>query len=223
MSRLTANLAANLAANLGTFWEERLLPRVIDVTCSDKVTGKWRAQVCAPLAGDVLEVGFGSGTNLQHYPAAVERVYAVEPSDLAWERAQPAIAAFGRPVERIGLDGAAIDVPHARMDAVVSSYTMCTIPDLDSALSEMRRVLRPGGALHFVEHAKPPNPRVAARQQKLQPLWGRIAGGCHLGRDIPTLVTAGGFTLEELDAFFMPGPAVSRPFGWMTVGRATPA
>jgi ubiquinone/menaquinone biosynthesis C-methylase UbiE len=210
-------------SRLGSYWEERLLPRVIDVTCSDKVTGEWREQVCAPLVGDVLEVGFGSGTNLQHYPAAVQRVYAVEPSDLAWERAQPAIAAFGRPVERIGLDGAAIDLPDAGTDAVVSSFTMCTIPDLDSALAEMRRVLRPGGALHFVEHAKPPDPKVARRQQRLQPLWGRLAGGCHLGRDIPVLVEGSGFSVDELEAFWMPGPAVMRPFGWLTVGRATPA
>ncbi|RNL63398.1 class I SAM-dependent methyltransferase [Nocardioides marmoriginsengisoli] len=207
---------------MGDLWEQRLLPRVIDVTCSDKVTGTWRDQVCAPVAGEVLEVGFGSGTNLRHYGDAVQRVHAVEPSDLAWERAQPAIRAFGRPVERIGLDGAAIALADGTMDAVVSSYTMCTIPDLDSALAEMRRVLRPDGALHFVEHAKPPNPKVAARQDKLQPLWGRIAGGCHLGRDIPNLVADGGFTVHELDAFWMPGPRFMRPFSWMTVGRATP-
>lgn len=209
-------------SRIGAFWEARILPRVIEVTCSDKLTGEWREQVCTPLAGEVLEVGFGSGTNLRYYPAAVRRVYAVEPSDLAWERAQPAIAAFGRPVERIGLDGAEIEVPDGEMDAVVSSYTMCTIPDLDAALSEMRRVLRPDGALHFVEHAMAPDLKVAARQQRLQPLWGRFAGGCHLGRDIPNLVAGAGFTLADLEAFYMPGPDVMRPFGWLTVGRATP-
>jgi SAM-dependent methyltransferase len=213
---------SRLGSRLGAFYEAHLLPRIIEVTCSDKATGEWRERVCAPLSGDVLEVGFGSGTNLRHYPASVERVLAVEPSDLAWKRAQPAIQAFGRPVERIGLDGAAIDVPDDAVDAVVSSFTMCTIGDLDSALAEMRRVLRPGASLHFVEHAKSPDAGVAARQQRWQPMWGRVAGGCHLGRDIPSLVADAGLGLDELDAFYMPGPAAMRPFGWLTIGRATP-
>lgn len=202
------------------FYDERVLPRVIELTCSDRATGKWRAQVCAPLAGDVLEVGFGSGTNLQHYPDAVDRVLAVEPADLAWERSAAVRAGFGRPVERIGLDGAALTLPDASVDAVVSSYTMCTIGDLTSALSEFGRVLRPGGALHFVEHSLSPHAPVAAKQQRWQPRWEKIAGGCHLDRHIPDLITDGGFTVEELDAFYMPGPAFLRPFGWLTVGRA---
>lgn len=207
----------------GDFYEAHLLPRLIDVTCSDRLTGKWRAQVCADVSGDVLEVGFGSGTNLRHYPAAVERVLAVEPSDLAWRRARKAVAGFGRPVQRIGLDGAAIDLPDASVDAVVSAYTMCTIADLAGALGQFKRVLRPGGALHFVEHGLAPDPDVAAKQQRWQPRWGRIAGGCHLDRDIPALVTSAGFGLERHDAFYMPGPEVAKPLGWLNIGRATPA
>lgn len=206
---------------IATFWEEHLLPRVIDLTCSDRATGKWRHQVCAPLAGEVLEVGFGSGTNLAHYPAAVERVHAIEPADLAWRRAQPAVAAFGRPVQRIGLDGARIDLPDASVDAVVSSYTMCTIPDLTSALAEFRRVLRPGGALHFVEHSLSPDSDVAARQRRWQPRWEKVSGGCHLDRDIPALVAGAGLEITDLDAFYAPGPSFTRTFGWLTVGRAT--
>jgi SAM-dependent methyltransferase len=203
-----------------SFWEERLLPRVIEVTCSERATGRWRAQRFAGLAGEVLEVGFGSGTNLAHYSADVERVYAVEPADLAWRRAKTAVATFGRPVQRIGLDGAALDLPDASVDAVVSAFTMCTIPDLDGALAEIRRVLRPGGALYFVEHALAPDPKIAARQQRIQPVWSRIGGGCHLTRDIPTLVASGGFEISELEELWMPGPAVMRPFGWLTLGRA---
>lgn len=208
-------------SRLGAFWDEQLLPRVIDITCSDRLTGAWRSQVCAPLAGDVLEVGFGSGTNLSHYPAQVQRVYAVEPADLAWRRAGTAVAAFGRPVERIGLDGAQIDIPDESVDAVVSSYTMCTIADLTSALAEFRRVLRPGGALHFVEHSLSPEEHVAARQRRWQPRWERIAGGCHLDRDIPELVSGSGLEVTELDAFYAPGPSFSRAFGWITIGRAS--
>ncbi len=207
---------------IGAFWEDRLLPRVIDLTCSDRLTGRWRDQVCAPLSGEVLEVGFGSGTNLGHYPRPVERVYAVEPADLAWRRARPAIAAFERPVDRIGLDGARLELPDASVDAVVSSYTLCTIPAVTEALVEFRRVLRPGGALHFVEHSLSPDPEVAARQRRWQPRWEKLAGGCHLDRDIPALVADAGMELFELDAFYAPGPAMARPFGWLTIGRACP-
>lgn len=209
--------------SLAGFWEARLLPRVIDVTCSDRVTGRWREQICADLSGDVLEVGFGSGTNLAHYPSAVTSVSAVEPADLAWDRAAGAVAAFGRPVRRTGLDGARLGQEDASVDAVVSAFTMCTIPDLTSALSEIRRVLRPGGRLHFVEHALAPEPRVAARQRRIQPVWGRLAGGCHLTRDMPALLDAAGYTVPDLEAFWMPGPKVMRPFGWVTLGRAVPA
>lgn len=206
---------------IGTFWDERLLPRFIDVTCSDRMTGKWRDQICAPLTGEVLEVGFGSGTNLGHYPSAVERVYAVEPADLAWRRARGAIATFGRPVDRIGLDGARVDLADSSVDAVVSAYTMCTIADLTSALAEFRRVLRPGGSLHFVEHSLAPDAHVAARQLRWQPRWGKLAGGCHLDRDIPELIADSGLAITELDAFYAPGPAMARPFGWITIGRAS--
>lgn len=210
---------------LGNLWNEHLLPRVIDVTCSDRVTRDYRERAIEGVRGEVLEVGFGSGTNLRHYPAEVERLYVVEPADVAWKKASKSIERFGRPVERIGLDGAVIDLPDASVDAVVSSFTMCTIPDLDSALAEMHRVLRPDGRVHFVEHGLAPDPRVAAKQRQWQPRWGRIAGGCHLDRDIPALVTAAGFELgeDDLDAFWMPGLKAMRPFSWLSIGHARPA
>lgn len=211
-----------IGAALARFYNERILPPLTALSCSDRNTGRWREQAFGDLAGDVLEVGFANGTNLLHYPAAVRRVYAVEPSDVAWRHADRRIRDFGRPVERIGLDGARLALPDDSVDAVVSAYTMCTIPDLESALSEMRRVLRPEGSLHFVEHGLSPEPAVADRQQRWTPRWGRIAGGCHLDRDIPTLVEAAGFNLSDLDTFYMPGPALSKPFGWLTIGRAEP-
>lgn len=209
--------------SLKDFYDARILPRVIDVTCSDRATGKWRHRAFSGLSGEVLEVGFGSGTNLRHYPAGVERVYAVEPADLAWERARSSIEEFARPVERIGLDGAALDLPDASVDAVASAYTMCTIPELTTALEQMRRVLRPGGRLHFVEHSLAQDPAVAARQRRWQPRWEKLAGGCHLDRDLPALVADAGFALDDLDAFWMPGPKVARPFGWIVLGSATPS
>lgn len=209
-------------SRLGDLWNEHLLPRVIDVTCSDRITREWRDQVCGPVSGEVLEIGFGSGTNLRHYPDAVDRLYVVEPADVAWRKAAKGIERFGRPVQRIGLDGAAVDLPDASVDAVVSSYTMCTIPDLTSALAEIHRVLRPGGRLHFVEHGLAPDPAVAAKQRRWQPRWEKLAGGCHLDRDIPAMVAGAGFRFgdDDLDAFWMPGPKAMRPFSWLSVGHA---
>ena len=123
--------------------------------------------------------------NLAHYGPDVTGVLAVEPADLAWERALPRIAAFGRPVERVGTDAAGLDLSTASVDAVVSTWTLCTIPALVTALAEIARVLRPGGALHFVEHTTSDHPALARAQAVVQPVWGAWAGGCHLDRDIP--------------------------------------
>jgi len=203
-------------------WNDHLLPRLTALTCSDRNTGQWRELALSGVSGDVLEVGFANGTNLLHYPLAVRRVYAVEPSDVAWTKAASRIRDFGRPVERIGEDAARISLPDDSVDVVVSAYTMCTIPDLDSALREMRRVLRPEGSLHFVEHGLSPDSEVAARQHRWTPRWRKVAGGCHLDRDIPRLVEDAGFNLSDLDSFYAPGPAFARPWAWFTIGRAEP-
>jgi ubiquinone/menaquinone biosynthesis C-methylase UbiE len=202
------------------FYDKRILPPLTALTCSDRNTGRWRDQAFGGVSGDVLEVGFANGTNLLHYPEAVRRVYAVEPSDAAWRHAQRRIEAFGRPVERIGLDGAQLALPDGSVDAVVSAYTMCTIPDLPAALAEMHRVLRPGGALHFIEHGLSPDADVADRQHRWTPRWGKVAGGCHLDRDIPALVEHAGFNLSDLETFYLPGPEFARPWTWFTLGRA---
>jgi len=207
---------------LARFYDGHVLPRLTALSCSDRSTGRWRDQAFGAVSGDVLEVGFANGTNLLHYPAAVHRVYAVEPSDVAWRKARRRIDAFGRPVERVGLDGAQIQLPDDSVDAVVSAFTLCTIPHLDAALAEFRRVLRPDGSLHFVEHGLSPDASVAARQHRWTPRWKKIAGGCHLDRDIPALVEDAGFNLSDLEADYMPGPAAARPWAWLTVGRAEP-
>ena len=205
-----------------TRWNERVVPHLVDLALSDRVTGGWRARVAAGVEGDVLELGFGSGTNLSHYGPTVARVLAVEPSDVAWEKASKSIASFGRPVERAGLDGAHLDVPDASVDAVVSTWTMCTIPDLSSALAEVRRVLRPGGRLHFVEHSLAPSDRVARVQRRIQPTWGRLAGGCHLDRDIPAELVAAGFVVPDLRTRYASRLWPARPFGWFVTGAAEP-
>jgi len=207
---------------LSRVWNERILPPLTALSCSDRSTGRWRDQAFSGVTGDVLEVGFANGTNLLHYPATVRRVYAVEPSDVAWRRAARRIEEFGRPVERIGLDSATLALPDDSVDAVVSAWTMCTIPDLEAALAEMRRVLRPGGALYFAEHALSPEEPVAERQHRWTPRWKKVAGGCHLDRDIPHLVEDAGFNLSDLESFYLPGPDVAKPWAWLTIGRAEP-
>ncbi len=206
---------------LSTWWDERVLPRFIDATMNEASTATWRRTVCADLAGDVLELGFASGRNLPHYPTTVEHVLAVEPADLAWERAAPRIRTFPGDVQRVGLDGAALPLTEASVDAVVSTWTLCTIPGIESALAEVRRVLRPGGALRFVEHSLAPPGRVANAQRRIQPTWGRFAGGCHLDRDIRGLLEGAGFRVDLTHAGFVsPGPA--KPWGYFVTGSATP-
>lgn len=181
-----------------SWWEERILPRLVDVALSESMSRRWRELACANASGRVLEVGFASGRNLAHYPPAVSEVLAVEPADLAWARAAERVEEFGRPVRRVGLDGATLPLEDTSVDLVISTWTMCTIPDLTAALSEMRRVLRPGGAVRYVEHVRSPHPGARRIQERLQPLWGTMSGGCRLERDIEGALESAGFTVTAL-------------------------
>lgn len=196
------------------WWERRVVPRLLEVTCGGALAEGWRATTCAraDVHGTVLEIGFGSGRNLPHYTDAVTRVLAVEPSDLAREFATERITAFGRPVELVGVDAAALALPDHSVDAAVSTWTLCTVPDWQSALTEIARVLRPGGALSFVEHTVSARPRVAAVERALQPAWGRVAGGCHLDRDVPGALERAAYGLAD-----------RRDAGWFVSALARPA
>ncbi len=199
-------------------WDEQVLPRLVDVCCGLWPLERLRAPVCEGLHGDVLEVGFGSGLNVPHYPPAVRHVTAVEPSDLAWRLAGRRIAQATATIERGGLDGQRLDAPDESYDCALSTFTLCTIPDPGAALAEIRRVLRPGGTLHFAEHGLAPDPEVQRWQRALEPLWGLVSGGCHLSRPIKDLVSQAGFRIDRLDQFYGGGP---KPFGYFYVGRAT--
>jgi len=178
-----------------------------------------RRDVCGGLTDRVLEIGFGSGLNLAGLPAEVASVDAVEPSDVGWELSAERRAASPVPVARVGLDGQRLAAPDASYDAVLSTFTLCTIPDVEAALAEVRRVLRPGGTLHLLEHGLAPDARVAGWQRRLDPLQGRVAAGCHLTRDAPALVEAAGFTVDRLEQQYLPGPGLGKP--WTFVSLAT--
>jgi ubiquinone/menaquinone biosynthesis C-methylase UbiE len=184
---------------------EHVLPRIIDVACNLKDAVPQRRRVCEGLAGDVVEIGFGSGLNVPFYPPAVTHVAAVEPADVGWKLAGKRLRATTIPVERSGLDGQSLPLPDDRFDAALSTWTMCTIPDITAALRELRRVLKPGGTLHFVEHGLAPDERVRQWQHRLEPLQKRIFGGCHLTRPVVELLTDAGFTIKEVDVYYEEG------------------
>jgi ubiquinone/menaquinone biosynthesis C-methylase UbiE len=186
-------------------YRTHVLPRILDVAGGTKAAQPLRRRVCEGLAGEIVEIGFGSGRCVPMYPVAVTRVAAVEPSDLAWKLAGERLHAATVPVERAGLDGQSLPFADHSYDAALSCWTMCTIPDLEAALSELRRVLKPAGELHFVEHGLAPDERIRRWQRRLDPLQQRFVGGCHLTRPIAELITAAGFTITELDVLYEPG------------------
>ena len=176
-----------------------------------------RATVCQGLHGRVLEIGFGTGLNLDYYPADVTEILVVEPSESAMRLAQPREAGATAPVERIGRDGARLTLPDGSVDCVLSTYTLCTIPAVEAALDEIYRVLKPEGALHFLEHGRAPTESVRRWQRRLHPVHTRLVGGCHMDRPIDDLITHAGLMIRELETGYGDGP---RPFSYLYRGRA---
>lgn len=197
------------------FYDDRVLPHVIDVVLSGKQFARMRERVTTRLEGDVLEVGFGSGRNVPYYGPSVRRVLAVDPAVTGRKIAAKRVAASATPIEYVGLDGEKLPLDDSSIDSVLTTWTLCTIPDVHRALGEMHRVLRPGGTLHFLEHGRSPDPAVVRWQDRLTPMQRRVAGGCHLNRSIDTLVTDAGFGLDELSTYYVKGPKF---FGFMYEG-----
>ena len=202
-------------------WTEQVVPRVTDKMLGSRQVMKLRRRAVDSLAGDVVEIGFGSGLNVPLYPTEVTRVYAVDPSMVARQLSQERVAASPVPVEFVGLDGAHLPLDDASVDAALSTFTLCTIPDVVSALSEVRRVLRPGGTFHFLEHGLCPDPAVAKQQHRFNGMQQRLAGGCHLDRPIDALVSEAGFALTQVEHDQMPGPKFMLPWGYLYQGVAT--
>ena len=200
------------------FYADQVLPRITDLLLGTKAFGKVRQEVCEGLHGAVVELGFGSGLNLSHLPPEVEGVWAVEPSGTALKLARKRTDASSVLVQAAGLDGARIESPDDRFDTALSTMTLCTIPDVEAALEEVRRVLKPGGTFHFAEHGHSPDAKVARTQDRFNGMEQRFAGGCHLNREISALITGAGLRIDTMRNFYLKGP---KAWGYMYLGTAT--
>jgi len=199
------------------FYQDQIVPLLINWSMRQKNLAAYRARIIPAAEGRVLEIGIGSGLNLPFYSRNVARVIGLEPS--------PRLLAMARQFERTGngsvefIEGSAEAIPlqDASVDTVVTTWTLCSIPDALRALRDMRRVLRPGGHLLFVEHGRAPDPNVIWWQDRLTPVWKRLGGGCHLNRAIGTLIEGAGFQFDRLETGYMRGP---KPMTFMYEGSA---
>lgn len=190
-------------------YSRHILPRLLDGACGVQPIARQRAKVVPQAVGDVVEIGIGSGLNLPFYDAdAVRSVTGIDPDERLWDRAAARVRACAFPVRRLDLSGESLPLDTASADTVVVTYTLCTIPDPVAALREMARVLKPGGRILFTEHGRAPDASVARWQARIDPVWRRLAGGCHSGRDTPALFRAAGLELDQLEQMYIPGPKV---------------
>jgi len=189
-----------------SWYEERILPSLINVACSTKPTRRQREKIVPRASGDVLEIGFGSGLNLPYYDRArVRRIWGLEPSVGMRRLARDAISRRSLEVELIDLPGEEIPLDDNSVDTVLVTYTLCTIPEVVRALEGMRRVLKPEGELLYCEHGKAPDPGVLKWQERLNPAWKRFSGGCNIHRDIPAILNESGFVVEDDNRMYLPG------------------
>jgi ubiquinone/menaquinone biosynthesis C-methylase UbiE len=200
-------------------YAQYILPWLTHLVMQNKTLMPYRAQVVSAAHGRVLEIGLGSGLNLPFYPPQVERLYGVEPAAALLRRARRQAQRVSFPVQLLLASGEALSLADASMDTVVTTWTLCTIPNVAAALQEMRRVLVPGGQFLFVEHGLAPEARIAAWQHRLTPLWKRLAGGCHLNRQIDALIRSAGFTVSTMQTAYLKG---SRSLTYLYWGEAEP-
>ena len=197
-----------------------ILPKVVHFTWGLKPNMRQREKVVPCARGRVLEIGIGSGLNLPYYDSAkVSKIWGLDPSPEMTQMARRAAASLPFTVEFIGLPGDEIPLEDNSVDTVVVTYTLCTIPVTTPALRQISRVLRPGGELIFCEHGAAPDASVRRWQNRLNPIWKRLGGGCNLNRPIPTIIEAGGFRIKSLDAMYIPG---WRPASFNYWGIAVP-
>jgi ubiquinone/menaquinone biosynthesis C-methylase UbiE len=192
-----------------TLYERYVLPRLLDFACGIRPIRRQRDKIVPLARGEVLEVGIGTGLNLGHYRAEqIERLWGLDPATQMNAHVKRRLAGTGLDLELMTLSAERIPVEDDRFDTVVLTYTLCSIADPVAALREMKRTLRPGGRLLFCEHGLAPEPSVARWQRRLTPAWRRIAGDCHMDRDVPALLHAAGFQVDDLQQGYIPGPRV---------------
>jgi ubiquinone/menaquinone biosynthesis C-methylase UbiE len=201
------------------FYNDIILPRLCDLAMRNKQLRPFRERVIGAAEGRVLEIGVGSGMNLLFYRPPVREVLALEPDRRLMTMAQRASLATSVPVNFLEASAEAIPLDRHSVDTVVTTWTLCSIPQAGTALSEMRRVLRPGGKLLFVEHGLSPDEGVRRWQDRLTPLWRRFSGGCHLNRPIRSMIEGEGFRIDRIETGYIPGP---KPMTFMYEGSAWP-
>ncbi len=202
------------------FYDRYVLPKVINWGCSSKPVQKQRRKVVPLAEGRVLEIGIGSGLNLPYYnPDKVERVIGLDPAEEMLTYARQISATLPFPVEYLALQGEDIPLDKESVDTVLVTYTLCTIPDVLSALDGMRRVLKQNGKLIFCEHGKAPDEAVRRWQDRLNPIWGSIGGGCNLNRDIPALIENTGFRIDNMETMYLPGTPRFAGFNYWGTAR----
>jgi ubiquinone/menaquinone biosynthesis C-methylase UbiE len=199
------------------FYSRFILPTIIDVVMNDKQVAEYRARVVPEAEGRVLEIGMGSGHNLPFYGDGVTSVVGLEPSAELMAMAEKRAAKTVLDVEFVGCPAEDMPFEDAGFDTVLTTWTLCSIGDYATALAEMRRVLKPAGRLIFVEHGLAPTPGVAAWQNRINPIWRPLAGGCNLNRPIDTMIAGAGFAIEGLETTYMKGP---KPLSYTYLGRA---
>lgn len=201
------------------FYEKNILPHLINLLMTGETFSKQRKTVASGLSGKVLEIGFGTGLNLPFYPQAVTELHVLDPNEKGRSLAKERIASFKRPLHFVSLVDDKYQVDSESFDFVFSTWTMCTIPNLSTALNEIKRVLKPKGKLVFLEHGLSNEKAVAKWQHRLNPLQKAIGGGCHLNRPICSLIEQAGFAVSICDTFYMEGPKIA---AYMYRGEAQP-
>ena len=201
------------------FYQSRIVPHLVHLAMRQATLVPYRRRVIAGATGRVLEIGFGSGLNLQFYGSGVSEVVGLEPSAKLLSMARRSVASTSRNAELLEASAEAIPLDDHSVDTVVTTWTLCTIPDVTRALKETRRVLKTDGRLLFVEHGRSPDAGVRRWQDRLNPLWRPIAGGCHLNRPIADVITQSGFRIDDLTTGYGQGP---KPMAFMYEGVARP-
>ena len=200
------------------FYQDQIVPLLINLSMRQKNLVAYRDRIVPAATGRVLEIGIGSGLNLPLYSPSVQHVIGLDPSPRLLEMARGA-QRRNLPVDFIEGSAEGIPLEKASIDTVVTTWTLCSIPDADRALREMHRVLKPAGRILFVEHGRAPDPNVVWWQDRLTPIWKRLGGGCHLNRAIGSLIEGAGFQFERLETGYMRGP---KPMAFMYEGSARP-